>query len=176
MTQQSQNAPSQALAAADQAQQGVDRLIHLLSQQHSLYLELTDLSRRQEDYVKESRTEQLLSLLSDRQVLVDQLTGINRELAPLRSRMSELAADADDAKRETLRGLVDDVQEMLQSIIERDESDRKKLEASKAAVGNALKTTTTAPRALGAYRSAGPQPAAAATARPQTARFTDQRG
>ena len=169
--------PSSSPAPGAQPTDDAQRLIDLVGQQRDLYRNLHQLSDQQQEVIAEGRTEALLELLSERQVIVDQLTAINRDIAPLRSRMSEIAQAAPESQRKQLRTLVDDVQAMLQSIIDRDEQDRKTLEASKAKVGQELARTRTAPAALHAYktqRSAGPGIPLSAPA--GTARFTDARG
>ena len=163
-------APSPSTSEADQ-------LLQLMSQQRDLYRSLHELSSQQQTVIAEGRTEDLLTLLSQRQRLVDQLTSINRQIAPLRDRMSEIAAAAPEALRQQLRSLVDEVQAMLQSIIDHDEQDRKALEASKAQVGKELAKVRTAPAAVNAYRaSAGPGIPMSRHASSGVARFTDSRG
>ena len=157
------------------ADAGLDRLLGLLTEQRDLYAQLRNLSERQSAHIDEGRTEHLLSILSDRQGLVQGLTAINADLAPLRGRMSELSAAAPAADRQRLRSLVDEVQHLLESIIESDDRDRRALEDARTRVGQELTRTAAAPRALRAYRSTGSAPSTAAT-RPATSRFTDRRG
>jgi hypothetical protein len=117
----------------------------------------------------------LLTVLSERQVVVDRLTQINGELAPLRSRMAAITESASEATREAIRSRVAEVQDMLQAIIERDEQDRQSLEESKAQVGRELAKVRTAPAAIHAYKTSPPAAAGRAYA-PTAARFTDARG
>jgi len=146
----------------------------MLTRQRDLYRSLDGLSGKQQEIVAAGQAEQLLSVLSERQVIVDQLTKINQDLAPLRGRMTEISDAATEAKRQSLRSLVDDVQGMLESIIQRDEQDRQTLEASKAQVGQELAKVKTAPAAINAYKAnAYAKPAGFA---PPAARFTDSRG
>lgn len=154
------------------------QLIALLTQQRDLYRSLDALSGKQQDIIAQGQAEQLLGVLSERQVIVDQLTQINQELAPLRSRMTEIADASPEEQRQTLRSLVDQVQDMLQSIIARDDEDRQKLEASKAKVGQELSRVNTAPAAINAYRAnaAARDAGRAASYAAGGARFTDAKG
>lgn len=156
-----------------------DQLIDMLTRQRDLYRSLDGLSGKQQQIIATGQAEQLLAVLSERQVIVDQLTKINQDLAPLRGRMTEIADATTDVKRQSLRTLVDQVQAMLESIIERDEEDRQTLEASKAQVGQELAKVTTAPAAINAYKANAYKTNAYAKTSgftPPAARFTDSRG
>ncbi len=157
------------------ADAGLDRLLDLLAAQRDLYTQLHGLSARQQDLIAAGETERLLAILSERQTLVQQLTAINADLAPLRSEMTALSEAAPADRRQALRSLVDEVQHLLEAIINQDETDRRSLESAKAEVSQELRRTTAAPRALRAYRSNAPQGVGVA-ARPATSRFTDRRG
>lgn len=167
-------------AALDSASGGgggeAEQLIERLTRQRDLYRSLEALSSKQQTVIAEGQTEQLLAVLSERQVIVDQLTTLNAEIAPQRGRMTEIAEAAPADQRQTLRGLVDEVQGMLRSIIEQDEQDRQSLETNKQRVGQELAKLKTAPAAINAYRAnayaKSPGPAAASP----SARFTDARG
>lgn len=166
--------PPPSASAPVQSGDEADQLIDMLTRQRDLYRSLDGLSGKQQQIVAEGQAEQLLSVLSERQVIVDQLTKINQDLSPLRGRMTEIADATTDAKRQSLRSLVDDVQSMLESIIQRDEEDRQTLEASKAQVGQELAKVKTAPAAINAYKANAYAKTSALP--PQAARFTDSRG
>jgi len=157
-------------AAASSQLNEADHLAALLTQQRDLYRELGGLSSRQQELIDAGRTEELLGVLTQRQTLIDRLTACNKEVAPLRSRLGDIAAAAPAATRDTIRDRVDEVQGLLEEIIGRDEADRAKLEASRKRVGDEMKRVNAAPAAVNAYRAqagAAPRPAA---------RFTDARG
>ncbi|MEE9404156.1 MAG: flagellar export chaperone FlgN [Algisphaera sp.] len=144
-------------------------LVGLLTRQRDLYQELSGLSARQQELIDTGRTEALLGVLTQRQALIDQLTTCNQEVAPLRSRLSDIAAGASESVRVMIRERVDQVQSLLQKIIERDEADRVRLEASRSRVGDEMKRVNAAPAAVNAYR-------ASASAASVGGRFTDARG
>ena len=146
----------------------------MLTRQRDLYRSLDGLSEKQRVIIAEGQAEQLLAVLSERQMIVDQLTQTNDAIAPLRGRMSEIAEAAPEGQRDRLRGLVGEVQGLLESIIQRDEADRQTLETSKAKVGQELAKVNTAPAAINAYRANAY--AKTSAARPAAARFTDSRG
>ncbi|MEM9883721.1 MAG: flagellar protein FlgN [Planctomycetota bacterium] len=164
-------APPESSAGGETPSAACDRLIDLLTRQRDLYRDLLSLSEQQQRVIAEGRAERLLTLLSDRQVIVDELTQINRQVAPLRSRMAELTDAGGPAKKTRLRGLVDEVQGLLESIIAGDDRDRQTLESSKASVKQQLAAIHAGPRAVNHYRQA-----AASPPRPTAAQFTDARG
>jgi flagellar biosynthesis/type III secretory pathway chaperone len=166
MTPQASPQPAPAVSADPQT------LVDLLTRQRDFYAALGQLSDRQQQIIADGQTEQLLTVLSERQVLIDQLTATNAELAPLRSGMSQVTESAAPAVRQSIRDLVAQVQSMLHDIIQKDEKDRATLEESKARVGRQLSKVRTAPAAIHAYRANGYAHAAA----PAAARFTDSRG
>ena len=166
--------PPPGTAAPISSHGEADQLIEMLTRQRDLYRSLDGLSGKQQQIVADGQDAQLHGEKSERQVIVDQLTRINQDLAPLRGRMTEIADAASADKKQALRTLVDDVQAMLESIIQRDEEDRQTLEASKAQVGQELAKVKTAPAAINAYKA---NAYAKSTAMPNSsARFTDSRG
>ena len=142
-------------------------LFGLLTRQRDLYRDLSALSSQQADLIAQGQTEQLLSVLSRRQGLIEELGRTNDEIGPYRGRIPEIAEALPDAKRDELRSLVEQVQSLLKQIIDRDEQDRKKLEAAKQEVGTQITRTVRTGAAMNAYKQK------AATA---PARFTDRNG
>ncbi|MFQ5501913.1 MAG: hypothetical protein ACE5EQ_06380, partial [Phycisphaerae bacterium] len=66
-----------------------DRLVSLLQHQQTLYRQLRLLADRQKALVVRDDTESLLTLLAERQRLVDGLVGLNAQLAPFRENWTE---------------------------------------------------------------------------------------
>jgi len=142
-------------------------LFGLLTRQRDLYSELETLSAQQAGLIAEGKAEALLTVLSKRQTLVEDLGRINDEIGPYRGRIPEIAESLPEGNREELRGLVDQVQSLLKAIIEQDEQDRVKLEEAKAEVGNQLSQTARTGMAINAYQQRPSRP---------DARFTDKAG
>ncbi|MEM9414053.1 MAG: flagellar export chaperone FlgN [Planctomycetota bacterium] len=147
-----------------------DQLMQLLSRQRDLYQNLKALSDDQGRLIAEGETEQLLSLLARRQGLVEQLGECSLEISPHRAAIASLASESESAVARQVRTLVDDVRELLESIIQQDEAGRREMEAARDEIGSQLRETAAAPNVLGAYGSAGAPRSGSA------ARFTDQRG
>lgn len=144
-------------------------LIDRLTAQRELYQQLKTLSDQQNTLIETGETEQLLSVLSQRQVLVDQLGQLNSEIAPIRQRWPVLSESLSSRQRDHVNDLLEQVESLLQSIIEQDDRDRQNLQAAKQQVVSEVKQVNHAGRAVNAYRAA-PQ------ASPSAARFTDRQG
>lgn len=147
-----------------------DQLVGLLSRQRDLYQQLRSLSDQQGALIANHEAEQLLTLLGQRQGLVEALGELSIEISPHRAAIAALANDEGKPVAAQVRRLVDEVRDLLGSIIEQDDAGRKELQQARDDVGNQLRQTAKAPAALGAYGG----PAAKSGAQP--ARFMDQRG
>lgn len=151
------------------------RLADLLTRQRDLYRELAAYSERQQQLIDAGQTEELLAVLTQRQTLVDQLQACNREVAPLRGRMADLAAAGGPEVRATIRARVDEVQQLLEGIIGRDEADRERLETARNRVGQELQRVNRAPAAANAYAAAAAAGRGGPGRTANAARFTDGR-
>ena len=153
--------PSQDADAAELA----DRL----AQQRDLYQQLKALSDQQGQLIAAGQAEPLLAVLSQRQSIIEQISQLNEQLVPLRQRWPEKAVHLDEAQRQRINTLLEEVEAMLEAIIRQDDQHRQQLYAAKEQITQKLEHASVAGRAMNAY-----QPAATATAAP--ARFTDRRG
>jgi len=140
-------------------------LLDLLEQQRDLYARLSELSDQQSELISSGQTDELLNVLSKRQQLVEQLTQINSRLSPYRDHWSEVAERLPAGDRDRLRRLLDEVQQLLQRILDRDEQDRVELQSARERVGQQLQKTSRAGTARKAYGHASATP-----------RFTDSQG
>lgn len=148
--------------------QSVETLVELLDQQHAIYRQLRDLSERQSQLVADGDAESLLTLLNQRQGLIDELLRINEQIDPFKQRWSELWAELDAEQRRRVRERMDAVQSLLDGIMQQDEQDRQALVAQRAQVGEQLGQVHRGAAVNRAYgQSVGPSV--------QT-RYTDQQG
>ncbi|MFI4862163.1 MAG: flagellar export chaperone FlgN [Phycisphaerales bacterium JB063] len=147
-----------------------EKLMQLLSRQRDLYQNLKALSDDQGRLIADGETEQLLSLLARRQGVIEQLSACSLEISPHRAAIAALAGESESATARQVRTLVDDVRELLESIIQQDDAGRREMEAARDEIGSQLRQTAAAPSVLGAYGNTG------AARKGSAARFTDQRG
>ena len=155
--------PSPNQSASDEAKE----VFTLLQQQRDLYRELKSQSEQQDALIANGQTDQLLSLLAQRQKLIDGLGQVSSSLSPYRSRIAAIADQAADDVGEQMRAMVEEVRVLLESIIACDEKGKADLEAARDNVGGQIRQAAGAVAAAGAYgkpaSSAGPK-------------FTEQRG
>ncbi|MCE9592225.1 MAG: flagellar protein FlgN [Planctomycetes bacterium] len=132
----------------------VPALIALLEKQRALYDQLNAMGREQSQLIETAQTESLLSVLAQRQKLIDEVTTVNADLDPYRRRWSEIWADLNPADRRRVGDLVRAVESALATILKRDEEDRKALQSARAKVSEQIKAVSHAGAAVNAYRSA----------------------
>jgi len=143
-------------------------VLALLERQRDLYRELKSHSDQQDELIATGATDRLLSLLAQRQKLIDGLGDVSKSLAPYRSRIASIADQSADGIGDQMRSMVEEVRVLLESIIERDDKGKADLAAARDKVGGQVRQAAGAIAAVGAY--------GANNARPQGPRFTQQKG
>ncbi|MCX5661824.1 MAG: flagellar export chaperone FlgN [Planctomycetota bacterium] len=133
---------------------GLSALVALLQKQRAIYVQLRQLSDQQATLIVDGQAEPLLTLLSQRQKLIDDAALLNADLEPYRKKWASLWAGLGDKDRETIGALVREVQELLGAIVQQDERDRQSLQAAKGKLGSELQKLSRAAGAVNAYRQA----------------------
>lgn len=128
--------------------------IDLLVQQKELYVKLKTLSDQQRQLVQDQDAVQLLGVLGARKVLVEQLTLLGQEIAPIRQEWQAMQADLQSDQRDQINQLIDETQELLSGIISADEQDRAQLAAARDTKGAELGKFTKNTAARNAYAAA----------------------
>lgn len=127
----------------------------LLGHQRTLYRRLSTLAARQRSLIVQDDARRLMELLSERQTLVDGLTGLSRRLAPYRENWTTLFAELDDAGRREVSGLLEEANTALGTILRDDGRDCEALAAKRDEISQRLSERITVGAASGAYVSAG---------------------
>lgn len=137
----------------------VERVDALLEEQEALFSQLDSLGEQQTRLVEADDAESLLTLLAERQRLIDSIAANNGSLAPYRMRWAAFLGELPEPERDRLRRRVDIVAELAGRIAVRDESHRALLETRRARVATELGQLGRARGAVAAYgQSAGPTP------------------
>lgn len=131
-------------------------VLALLERQRDLYRELKSHSDQQDELIAAGATDRLLSLLAERQRLIDGLGQVSASLSPYRSRIAAIADQAGDEVGGRMRALVEEVRGLLESIIENDDKGKADLAAARDKVGGQIRQAAGAVVAAGAY--GGPRP------------------
>jgi flagellar biosynthesis/type III secretory pathway chaperone len=143
----------------------------LLRRQHALYVQLRDLSEQQRSSLEEGSTQDLLTVLSQRQSVVDDLSETASALAANGGQWNQYLGELPDRERDELRELVADVQRLAEEVMQRDEHDQSQLRSMRQRVGGELRGLHAGHAAANAYRggAAGTQ-----APPPRTPRFADR--
>lgn len=128
-----------------------DKVIETLQRHLSIHRQLLELSRQQRDLITADDPQPLLALLADRQLLVDELTELNRVLVPLQSRWREYREQLSAGVGERIDALLRETTETLQLIIAADQQDAGLLAVRKAGVAGEMVTLDQGRQAFDAY-------------------------
>lgn len=127
-------------------------VIELLDEQRGLLRELDGLSEQQSKWVGSGETARLLSVLSQKQRIVERVQGVSASLQPFMSDWSARVAGLSERSRVLLRSRTDELEALATRVRARDEADRATLEASSRVIADDLAGMA---RARGAARAYG---------------------
>ena len=130
-------------------------LIELLRQQRTLVNELVARATQQEAMIKEGRTDAIIGLLSQRQELIDSFSTTQEDFTPLLLHLDERLDGATSDEKLQIKGLVEEIGELLGIVMRRDEEDRDRLEVSSHRVQQEMKELSESREAHEAYRNTG---------------------
>jgi hypothetical protein len=99
--------------------------------------------------------------------VIDRMTRLNGDLAPLREEREGLLAALDQQVREHVRACIGEITELVECVRERDEQDRQAMEGRRSTIAGEISGVT---RARGAVAAYGGQPGAGGP------RFQDRHG
>ncbi len=134
-----------------------ETLISLLRGQVGIYTRLEQLSGRQRDLIAAEDQQQLLTLLAERQKLVDELSALNQSLIPLREYWRANRQTVAASLRTEADQLLGRAGEILQRILDADEQDARILSARKAQTATQVTALAQGKQAFEAY-GAGVRP------------------
>ena len=146
-----------------------DDLVELLDQQRRIYVNLRDLSVRQGQLVAAGDAEPLLTVLAQRQTLIDQLTQLSGRLEPYKREWPHLWQRLDTNMRAKVQGFITQVQDLLDQIVEQDERDRLALNVHRGRIAEDLRQVSRGTTVNKAYGHAAVDPEC-------RTRYTDRQG
>ncbi len=134
-------------------------LMRRLEGQLSVLTRLDELSHRQQEVVRRGDTGQLLEVLRQRSDEIDALSRLTAELAPVRSRWSEVQAVVKPNAWNEIEVAMTRVEAMAAEIARRDSEDRDEIEASRDAASREIASLQQGTAAVAAYgKPAAPAP------------------
>ena len=121
-----------------------DSVLDALEEQVGCYRRLARLVELQHEHVRQSRTEELLGVLAQRQQVLDQVVGLEQSLQPAKGRWNEYLGELAPEDRERGRGLLAESRQLLEQITTADRNDALVLQQRKLNVGKQLKQAAAA--------------------------------
>jgi len=128
-----------------------EALIGLLTEQRELYVRLRALTDSQRSLITGDDPEQLLTVLGERQKLIDRLERLAERMRPYQQKWPQLRSELAPAESERVDRLLAEVNALLAAILEKDKADAQLLAARKGVVAQAMATLKTDKQARAAY-------------------------
>ncbi len=136
-----------------------DRFMELMRHQRTLYRRLRFLAQQQQALVHDGAGEALMSVLAERQRLVDGLMGLGARLAAYRQQWTQFYSGLSEGVRQEIADMLEEVNQSLGLILQSDNRDSATLTARRHAVARELTGCGAGGRASAAYATAGPESA-----------------
>jgi hypothetical protein len=131
-----------------------DPILTLLQQQVGCYQRLAKLAQTQHDHVQSGRTEDLLSVLSKRQELLDQIADLEQSIGPAKKRWPEYLEELSQETRTDAQKYLDQTRALLEEITTADRNDALVLQQRKLNLGREIQQASSARRINRAYATA----------------------
>lgn len=121
-----------------------DPVLEALERQVGCYRRLAKLVELQHEHVRQSRTEELLAVLGQRQKVLDQVADLEQTILPAKRQWSMFLDTLPADYRGKAQGLLSESRELLEIITTADRKDALVLQQRKLEVGMALRQAATA--------------------------------
>jgi hypothetical protein len=139
------------------AKRAAEVLLGLLDRQRQLYRNLQALVEKQADLVTAGNPDGLLQILAQRQTLLEDVKKTNDALLPFRQRWDAICQMLDEPQRTQATGAINEINERLQTIMQRDQKDSEMLQLRCRKTGQELQTSRVGRSAIRAYDDADGQ-------------------
>ena len=114
-------------------------IIAALEEQVACYRKLARLAEAQREHVQQSHTEGLLSVLRNRQEILDQLARLESIVMPAKRRWSEFLGEIESSARGRAEQMLAETRRLLEQIMASDRTDVLALEQRKLNLGKEIK-------------------------------------
>src|SRR3972149_5368942 len=126
-------------------------VIGLLTEQCGLYEQLAALSESQRHLITANEPEKLLTLLGDRQKLLDRVENLAARMRPYQKTWAQMRRNASSREALEVDRLLEKVNALLAAILEQDKADTQLLAARKSVTGQEMSTFKSTRAAGAAY-------------------------
>jgi hypothetical protein len=131
-----------------------DPILEALERQVSCYRRLAKLADQQHEHVRQSRTEELLAVLSQRQQVLDQVADLEQAILPAKRRWGDYLNGLAEQQRSSAQGLMAESRKLLEQITTADRNDALVLQQRKIEVGRTLRHNAAARNVSRSYTAA----------------------
>lgn len=131
-----------------------ERLLNILQQQQALLTRLAHLAQRQGELIRDNRTDALLTLLGERQQIIDRFLAMQHDLGDLTEKLDQRLQEIQPHQREQIERLIHEIGQSLDAVMKHDERDRHALESARNETREEISGLGTANRARQAYLGA----------------------
>ncbi len=131
-----------------------DAVISALRQELDCYQRLAKLAKTQHEHVQNSRTEDLLVVLSQRQQLLEQIALLEQTIAPAKKDWPQYLSGLTAEKRGTADSLLENTRQLLEQITAADREDALVLQQRKFNVGRGINQAAAARKFNMSYAAA----------------------
>jgi len=143
--------------AESKARRAAQVLMGLLDRQRQLYRHLQSLVDRQAEWVSAGNPDGLLQVLAQRQTLLEDVKKTNDALLPFRQRWDAVCQMLDEQQRSQVTEAVNEINQRLQTIMQRDQKDSEMLQLRCRKIGQQLQMARIGRTAVRAYGTTGGQ-------------------
>jgi hypothetical protein len=139
-----------------------DPVLEALTRQVECYRRLAKLAAVQHEHVKNSRTEDLLLVLTQRQELLDQAADLEQCVAPAKKAWGQYLSTLTPAQKTSAEAMMAQARQLLADITAADRNDTMVLQQRKLNLGKQIENASAARRVNARYAAAayGKKPAA----------------
>jgi hypothetical protein len=131
-----------------------DEILTALQRQLDCFQRLAKLASTQHEHVQNSRTEELLAVLSQRQALLDEMSQLEQVIAPAKKNWKEFTAYLPEQQKVAAEALLDETRRLLEEIAAADRDDALVLQQRKYNLGRGINQAVAARKFNGAYAKA----------------------
>lgn len=121
-----------------------DPVLTALEKQVACYRRLAKLVEVQHEHVRQSRTEELLAVLSQRQQVLDQVAEHEKTIVPAKRRWTDYLNELSEDQRGSAQAMMAESRRLLEQITTADRNDALVLQQRKLDVGRALRQAAAA--------------------------------
>jgi hypothetical protein len=119
-------------------------ILEALETQVGCYRRLARLAEQQHLFVQSGQTDELLKTLQKRQEVLDQITGCERTIGPVKPRWAAFVADLPPARKSVAESMMSETRKLLEQITTSDRNDSIVLQQRRANLGRQINKTMAA--------------------------------